>query len=303
MEEKSLAELIGDQKILFTAQDEKEVKAHILSYLSSHPVYGQYLKSLCHTDKTFDNSLGSISQYLEAAAKMKSEDNFKPCLIYDKERDVLTNAFVPTSRFQKIQKLVERVVFSDYKPLYLINDGFDMFANSDKYLRNAANSPFSKALSKIVNRLLIKKDEKGFLIQSSGELSAKALRFGLCCATASNISSAYIAGVSLAEDGNWRRYGDDEDLTSAWNRAFSAQCLFIEGLENLPRGRDALNNCLIPLLKRRNKKGLKTFAGTSLRLDDLLHKLEFGRMDSALLEVSLEGAMDLSFPYFTDISF
>ncbi len=283
-------------KILISKDQEETLRVKVKEMLDYDKAGAERINNLLKTTKTYDHSLSAIFGFLKAR-KERGSSLVGPLLAYDEATDSLKMAAGFTAIGRELNQCREKIIITDLPRSALLREGLPLLPRIRDYASNK-DSPFSAA---VVNTSLALnsfhgKDQgaKGFFFFSPSRKILARLE-GLAVASATKAFGLDI-GVTGANGilKDVYLYQEKSPSFEDFQRLRELPVLLMTQVEDLPKGKNFLDNVLLPLLSARQKGKRLTFLYSSLGPEDLAWALEFHKDEKDKL---LNGLLGVAQPF------
>lgn len=273
----SIHKISFNKKIELDPESSNRFETQVRELLKKYPLANRAIKDLLKTEKTFNNSLGYIYEFLEDYAICNSCENklnlcpkkrvgFKYEPYYDEYQDIIRLNVTPCVHLKSVESIL-RNIDQSYENKNLIYKEGILFAKrlreySDKSTLLTAFKRFVKDLNALKENKTIKGQALFFI---NGEKIEQSFSYFLVYYAASlGIKSSLITFVDFLKDLNSEKFEDQNYMKRYVEHLKLCPFIIFENIDCFSTISDkTMINHLIPLFQYRKNKGLLTYCTLS----------------------------------------
>lgn len=263
-------------------KDTLELKKKIIYYEEKYPKCKIFIDSLCYTDKTFDNSISAILDYLEFTdfyrgldKKERDSIKFLTSLQYDSNNDSLVTFQIYTKDYKSDLLGIKNIIYSDYNVHDLFSNGKETKEKLKSILKN--NKVLNKATLVVANfyKNIIKLNESdnpiNIFISGENNISLNLLSLSINYLSCNN----KLCGVINEENELKKLIYDKDESNDLISFLTQIPYLFISDFDDLNLNLQFIQNGLLPILIKRKEEKKVTLIFSNCPLNESIKKLTY----------------------------
>ncbi|MFA6861562.1 MAG: hypothetical protein WCR56_04205 [Bacilli bacterium] len=276
-----------DTKIGLTPEQKNHLMSSIDSLLKTDPLNAKKINDCLETDKTYDNSLGNIYFFLDDNLYCKNcKGQLSLCpkkakgyyLVpeYDKYRDMILLSNQPCKLKKEEIKFLNSISPTYLNPKTIVDQSLDLYKKVTDFTSFAVKYHDTvDGVRRIGSKVLGFKEKdynQGLVFYSinSKDISKRLLMMTAFLFAKTGKQVSYLIFSDLVKGLSNRIYNLSLPYQNDFYKALNVPVLILEGIDDLPRY--GLTNSfrteyLMTLFRKRNQKGLITFASVNEKRD------------------------------------